>query len=152
MPTYKSQKLISAFQFLGNNVLGKCWKEEEVVEKEGVEVAYSGIEGERVQVAPTKPTTAATVEVMVAVADEVAVEKARDAPEAPSSIEEERRVEVTVVEEVTLAPAEMAAVLTQEMELTQEQIVHECIQQWLVVEHARQQKEAASPPNSLQGD
>ncbi len=50
------------------------------MQKEGVEVAPSGIEEERVAVAPAKPAAAARV----------AAEKEGDAPEVPSSIKEER--------------------------------------------------------------
>jgi hypothetical protein len=54
---------------------------EEAVEKEGdAPEAPLGIEEERVGVAPTEPTGAVTAE--VAVADKVAVAKAKDAPEA----------------------------------------------------------------------
>jgi hypothetical protein len=86
-----------------------------------------GVEKEGVEVAPTKPAAAATVE--VAVADKMVVEKAGDAPKAPSGIEEERTVEVAVGEEVAVAPALMVAVLVQEMEMTQEQIIQKwCMQ------------------------
>jgi hypothetical protein len=118
----------------------------EVVQKEGVEVTHSGIEEETMVVAPTKPAAAATVEVV----GKVVAEKKGDAPEAPSSIEEES-TKVAVVEVVAVsveeavadkAPVEKAAspvveeesmevevsralieaaVLTQELELAQEE-------------------------------
>jgi hypothetical protein len=89
------------------------------VEKEG-----DALEAE---VAPTESTEAATVEL------EVVVEKEGDTPEAPSGIKGERTVEVVVAEEVAVAPALVVAVLMQEMELTQEQI----LQEWVMQEHAR---------------
>ncbi len=117
---------------------------EVVVEKAGdAQEAPSGIKGERVEAAPTDHAAAATVEEVVA--DKVAVEKARDAPEGPSGIKEERTVDMAVVEEVALAPALVASVLMQEMELTQEQIVQQCNQEWVVGEYARQQSLPHSP-------
>jgi hypothetical protein len=44
-----------------------------------------------------------------------------------------------VVEEVAVAPALIATVLTQEAEMTQEQIIQQCIQEWVVTENARHQ-------------
>jgi hypothetical protein len=73
--------------------------------------ARLGIEGERMEVAPTKPTRAATV----AVADKEVVEKEGDAPEAPSGIKGERVVEMAVVEEVAVAPALVVVVWMQEV-------------------------------------
>jgi hypothetical protein len=73
--------------FSGEDNHGKKRKKvaEEVVEKEGdAPEAPSGIEEERVEVAPTEPTGAATME------DEVVVEKEGDAPEEPLGIKEER--------------------------------------------------------------
>jgi hypothetical protein len=121
---------------------------EVAVEKSGnvAAEAPSGIEGERVEVAPTKPSAAATME--LAEADEVLVEKAGDAAEAPSGIKEERMVEVVVAKEVALAPSLMAAVLTQETELTQEQILQQRIQEWVVVGHARQHSLPLLPPKT----
>jgi hypothetical protein len=98
-----------------------------------VEVVHSGVRAETVEATPTKPTAAATVEVVV--------EKARDAPEEPSAIKDKIMVEVAVAEEVALAPALVVAMLMhQETELTQEKI----LQEWVVQEHTRQQKEAVS--------
>jgi hypothetical protein len=57
-------------------------------------------------------------------------------------------VEVVVAKEVALAPSLMAAVLTQETELTQEQILQQRIQEWVVVGHARQHSLPLLPPKT----
>jgi hypothetical protein len=62
-------------------------------------------------------------------------------------------MEVAVVEEVVVSCALIeAAVLMQESELTQEEIAEQSIHQWVVTEHARQQKEAATCPRSPSKD
>jgi hypothetical protein len=77
------------------------------VQKEGIEVAHSGIKGERVEVAPTEPVAAATDagKKRKKVVEE-AVEKAGD---APWDMEAER-VEVASTEPAAAATVEVAVV------------------------------------------